>query len=81
MNMIILLFIAQLDPIERRPLQVPSYTKNAKDGSIQCKKHSSDHCSTCFGWKKQLQKSKLDRYRTPIMTWVAVLIRTTVVGW
>ncbi|KAG7530807.1 hypothetical protein FFLO_04786 [Filobasidium floriforme] len=52
-----------LDPIERRPLQVPAYTKNAKDGSIQCKKHSSDHCSTCFGWKKQLQKIHKDTER------------------
>jgi hypothetical protein len=72
--------LAQLDPIERRPLQVPAYTKNAKDGSIQCKKHSSDHCSTCFGWKKQLQKSKLDRYRYSITSSKAVLIGITVAG-
>lgn len=80
MHILILLIIAQLDPIERRPLQVPAYTKNAKDGSIQCKKHSSDHCSTCFGWKKQLQKSKPDRRRYSIMTSIAVLTRMTVTG-
>ncbi|GHJ90176.1 hypothetical protein NliqN6_6578 [Naganishia liquefaciens] len=44
------------DLTARDPLSLPAYTVNAKDGSIQCKKHSSSSCTTCFGWKKQLAK-------------------------
>ncbi|KAI5448914.1 hypothetical protein NCC49_005767 [Naganishia albida] len=48
------------DLIQRDPLTLPAYTVNGKDGSIQCKKHSSSNCSTCFGWKKQLAKLHKD---------------------
>ncbi|KAJ9091598.1 hypothetical protein QFC20_007599 [Naganishia adeliensis] len=48
------------DLTQRDPLTLPAYTVNAKDGSIQCKKHSNSNCSTCFGWKKQLSKLHKD---------------------
>lgn len=38
---------SQFDLTAREPLSLPAYTVNAKDGSIQCKKHSSSNCTTC----------------------------------
>lgn len=39
--------LVQFDLTQRDPLTLPAYTVNAKDGSIQCKKHSNSNCSTC----------------------------------
>jgi hypothetical protein len=37
----------QFDPTPRDPLEPPAFTKNAKDGSIVCKKHNSATCNQC----------------------------------
>ncbi|KAJ9107658.1 hypothetical protein QFC21_001118 [Naganishia friedmannii] len=47
----------EFNQIDRDPLELPAYTVNAKDGSIQCKKHSTTNCTSCFH-KKGVKKSK-----------------------
>ncbi|KAI0088782.1 hypothetical protein BDY19DRAFT_993618 [Irpex rosettiformis] len=45
------------DPIDREGLEAPAASPN-KEGVYQCKKHSSTTCNQCFGWKKQLTRSR-----------------------
>ncbi|KAG6910730.1 hypothetical protein DXG01_008261 [Tephrocybe rancida] len=44
------------DSIDREPIVAPVVTQN-KDGVYQCKKHGSQGCTQCFGWKKQIGRS------------------------
>ncbi|KAI9429196.1 hypothetical protein H4582DRAFT_1919654 [Lactarius indigo] len=43
------------DFIDREGIEAPATGQN-KDGVYQCKKHSSDTCNQCYGWKKQITR-------------------------
>ncbi|KAG6815892.1 hypothetical protein H0H87_010413 [Tephrocybe sp. NHM501043] len=43
--------------MDREPIESPVVTQN-KDGVYQCKKHGSQGCNQCFGWKKQITRSR-----------------------
>ncbi|KAG5653295.1 hypothetical protein H0H81_001255 [Sphagnurus paluster] len=45
------------DPMDREPIDTPNVTQN-KDGVYQCKKHGSEGCNQCFGWKKQITRAR-----------------------
>jgi len=47
-------FALGVEPNDRAPLEI-SIT-HSKDGEIICKKHKSATCSTCFAFKKQIQR-------------------------
>ncbi|KAH9026307.1 hypothetical protein EDB83DRAFT_2425807 [Lactarius deliciosus] len=45
------------DSIDREGIEAPTSTTN-KDGVYQCKKHGSAECNQCYGWKKQITRSR-----------------------
>ncbi|KAG5640603.1 hypothetical protein DXG03_007953 [Asterophora parasitica] len=45
------------DFMDRAPIEPPVVTRD-KDGNYQCKKHGSQGCNQCFGWKKQITRAR-----------------------
>ncbi|KAN0129656.1 hypothetical protein V8E53_012476 [Lactarius tabidus] len=45
------------DFIDRDGIDAPATGQN-KDNVYQCKKHSSTSCNQCYGWKKQITRSR-----------------------
>jgi len=45
------------DFIDREGIEAPATGQN-KDNVYQCKKHSLTTCNQCYGWKKQITRSR-----------------------
>jgi len=45
------------DFMDRDGIGAPE-SSQTKDGNWQCKKHKSESCNQCFGWKKQITRAR-----------------------